>query len=317
MKTLASIVGLNLVIVCFLKYGASSQVKIDVRQALFTEIVSNTQIFCDSVVLTPNFLHFKQEHLGEFLREQKGDSSIMSMLGEDTSRLQEERVQSIIMRYSKNGGDGCGSRSSDLAKNILWVSEGSGHGCCSDHSQVFLALCAINKIQAREVHHKLHTFNEYYDTDLQKWVWVDTQFALMAKGRDGQYLSFLQLSESIVDSASINWVFFGKSCHNLSDLNPYRANEYFRPPAFSHLMMTMGNNVFEQNTYSKKLAFLPTELRSLILISLGVQPKYIAYCTDDSLEQFYFKVKVCFLLSILVILLANFAVWYLLQRHIS
>ena len=74
-----------------------------------------------------------------------------------------KKAQTISLLYSKNGGSGCGEKSDNLIENLKWLSQDIGYGCCSDHTQTFLALSILNGVFSREVHHIGHTFNEFYD----------------------------------------------------------------------------------------------------------------------------------------------------------
>jgi len=189
-------------------------------------------------------------------------------------------MQSLVRRFSKNGRDGgCGDKSYNLLENIDWVSR--GHGCCSDHSQIFIALASMNGVFAREVHHKLHTFNEYWDSDLMKWVWIDPQFAIMARTETGGYMSFRELKENISVGSIIEWDFFGSTKHVFAS-EPVDSSPYYKPEAFQSILMTNGNNVFGENDWAIQFSFLPKSARQLILLSTGVQPGYLYWEIDSA-----------------------------------
>jgi Transglutaminase-like superfamily len=299
---------LNVLLAVIFKYATPAQWKIDVRQALFTDTTSSREAFCDAGAQISDFKWANDSISNLFLETYRNDSRFQLVFPKDTL-TNVAYVKQLILKFSKNGGDGCGARSNDLAKNIIWISEGKGHGCCSDHSQVFIALCQLNGIKAREVHHKSHTFNEYFDTELEKWVWVDAQFALMAKDSTGNYLSFCELAAEIRFGSSLNWDFFGKVYHNLYQLSPNR-HEYFQKSEFEKLVLTKGNNVFRMDYYNKRYHYVPTELRQFALLTVGIQPRYLQLVEEVGSVKKYATIRYAFWAAILLYITTNLFQWF-------
>ncbi len=185
-----------------------------------------------------------------------------------------EDVKAMVMLFSKNGGIGCGAFSDNLRENICSVA--MGRGCCSDHAQVFMALSIINGIIPREVSHFSHTFNEYWDTALNQWVWVDPQFALMARDSLGRYLGLADIYQNMQAGKAVVWEFFGNYNH-LFFRQPPEEHPYYQKDQFNTLVMTLGNNVFQMDYYNQKLQFLPRAIRQFFLLSIGIQPSYAYY----------------------------------------
>jgi hypothetical protein len=282
-----------------------AQLKIDTRFSFFTQFVDNVDVFS----LKPDelqegglpFIYYKQKYLTDFFNE----NQIAAFKFEDTIPFS-ERVQKIVLSYSKNGGEGCGLYSDDLVKNIKWLHQDDGHGCCSDHSQVFLAMCLVNRIFPREVHHKSHTFAEYFDPNEGKWVWVDSQYCLMAKDEVGNFMGLNEIYSYMHQRRPVKWVFFGNENHAF-----YRKaisseiTNYFNPEEFEVLTMTLGNNVFAQDYYNKKLHFLPKELRQSLLLIIGIQPTYLMFDPTDRFHSYFSKIQIIFTFILLLFLLTN------------
>jgi hypothetical protein len=183
-----------------------------------------------------------------------------------------EFIKSLVLTFSKHGIEGgCGQISDDLLENIKWVT--SGHGCCSDHSQTFLALALLNGINAREVHNLHHTFNEYWDSTARRWIWVDPMFTLLARDDHGDYLGLRQIQQRLQLGQKIDWELFGTPSQAFR--NEEVANHpLFQWEAFQTVGMTLGNNVFQEDRWNERLGFMPRSFRQLALYVVGVKPGY-------------------------------------------
>lgn len=307
LRNLLFIIFNSLVILIFVRF-LPPQLKVDIRFALFTHYL-NTEDYFDIPFAQikkaePYFRVYKEKYLRKILADHK---IIPIAFDDSTSYI--NRAKTLALIYSKNGGHGCGSYSDDLIANIKWLSE--QHGCCSDHSQVFIAFCLSNNIFARELHHRSHTFNEYFDTQLDKWVWVDTQYCLMAKDSMGNFLSFHEIHKSFENNEKINWEFFGGETHQLYKQKDYNTiTNYFNKEEFSYMAMTLGNNVFEVDYYNKKLSFLPRELRQLLLLSVGIQPHYLAYDPNDYFIGYWKSLKFKVIAVFSAIVLTNILILF-------
>lgn len=297
-----------LVVLAFVKL-LPAQLKVDIRFALFTKIADDLSYFdspYDEINKEkPIFRSYKEKYVRQVLENHK-----IEPIAFDDSISYALRAKAISLSFSQNGGEGCGQFSDDLIKNIKWLTE--KHGCCSDHSQVFIALCLSNNIFAREVHHNSHTFNEFYDKKLQKWIWIDSQYCLMAKdSSSNNYLSLHEIYNSIKENKAIFWDFFGKEIHRLYGQKDYaKAISYYNSDEFNFISMTLGNNVFEVDHYNRKLNFLPQEVKQLILLTLGIQPSYLVYDPLNRKIPYWQALKIGFWISTLLFAAINF--WILL-----
>jgi hypothetical protein len=272
--SLRVIVFLNLIVLLGAYFFTSEQQKVNIRSALFFQ----KDHAGDSFRATPNVLKtygFRDFSLKNQLRFFEKNRDFIDSLGVNKSfSATVEEVKAMVMLFSKNGGIGCGAFSDNLRENIYSVA--IGNGCCSDHSQVFMALAIINGISAREVHHFSHTFNEYWDTALKQWVWVDTQYALMARDSLGRYLGLADIYQNMQAGKAVVWEFFGNYNH-LFFRQPPEEHLYYQKDQFNTLVMTLGNNVFEVDYYNQKLQFLPRAIRQFFLLSIDIQPSYTYY----------------------------------------
>jgi hypothetical protein len=294
MKRKVFFVAFNITFILILIKALPAQFKVNVRFALFSSYTQNLSDFEYNPTELKNgaldFVYFKEKYIKNIL-----ETHAIAPFAFADSINYRDRVKKIALTYSKNGGPGCGANSDDLVKNIKWLSEDNGHGCCSDHSQAFIALCLINNIFAREVHHKSHTFNEFFDPQLQKWVWIDTQYCLMAQNEIGQYLSLKEIFLYSKENKKIEWAFFGTPLHKLYNTSDYkRITNYFTPQEFSLILMTLGNNVFEVDYYNQKYAWVSQELRQFLLLSIHKQPSYLFYDPQNLLVSKLKKIQITF-----------------------
>jgi len=195
-----------------------------------------------------------------------------------------DKAKLIALSFSKGGGGGCFD-DIDLISKMKKINKDNGHGCCSDHSEVFVALCSIYGIEAREVHNNHHVFNEIYVSEKNKWIWIDPGFAIMAKNDKGEYLSLFEMRESLFNGVQINYVFFGNKFHEFYDY-PADKHEYFdEKNDFSDIMITWGNNVFAENEFNSHLNLLPKSAKQFVSLTVGKVPLYKVYVDRFSSQK--------------------------------
>ena len=214
--------------------------------------------------------------------------------------------------FSRNGGQGCGTHSNNLMENFYWVKNVGG--CCSDHSQVFLAILLSNGFNAREVHNLEHTFNEVYDKKNKKWIWIDSQYKLIAFNSEGELLSLYEIFKNYQTYKNINFSFFGdkNDAFHGKDVNKTISNSsdgsYWSKSGFSVLFFTNGNNVFKENYLNLKYSFLPREISQTFFLTLGLRPNYLYYDPFHVKKDTFNKAKVFLIISLLMLLLGNLIV---------
>ena len=300
---------ISILIFIYLTVGAR-QVLIDIRQSLFTEITDNPEVFEITKMTAAKKYSFLIENKS-VIRDysQRVKENVNYIKPEVIDKLQTmdtaKKAQFITLLYSKNGGPGCGNYK-DLMHNILRLDDNNGMGCCSDHAEVFIALSHIFGLNSREVHHTNHTFNEVYDPDINKWLWIDTQFAIMAKDDKNNYLSLLEMTRYVNKGKQISYDFFGNASHTFSRLLPIEHEYYDSKDDFEYIELTLGDNVFSQDHFNKKIIFLPKPIRQIIALVQGIQPKYITYTPKmtKTLKRFHY-IKIIVIILVLTLSVIN------------
>ncbi len=204
-----------------------------------------------------------------------------------------ERAKALIPLISRDGADTtlgthrCGEAEFDgLIDTLQRIGTDHGYGCCSDHTQSFLALTSIADIEAREVANAYHVVAEFYSPELAKWVYIDPQFALMASGPDGEPLSLLELRESYRDGEEFQFDFIGNTHHRFHDSDPRDDFFYNEPSDLETYNVTWGNDVFGQAEFNESLSGLPTSARQALALLTRQMPPYLALRDEnDEFQQ--------------------------------
>jgi hypothetical protein len=307
MKKILLLFGINLTFILSLLYLTPGQLKIDVRTFLFTKkvkIISFSQYNKVDFLKPYGFLEWREKYFN--LTEKK---ELLKIHFNDGTFL--DSLKQIVNQFPGNGSSAFGLHSNNLLENFYWVKNGGG--CCSDFSQVFLAILLSNGFNAREIHNLEHTFNEVYDKKNKKWIWVDSQYKLVAFNSEGELLSFYEMFK-IQSGNNINFSFFGNKNDAFygKDLNKMIKNDldwrYWSKSGFSVLIFTNGNNVFRENYLNLKYSFLPREISQTLFLTLGLKPNYLYYDPFHVKKDTFNKVKVFLIISLLMLLLGNLIV---------
>ena len=198
------------------------------------------------------------------------------------------RARAIALLYSVNGGAICGG-----FENLLDALQRmpQGYGCCSDHGEGFLALGQALGLTVREVHHTEHAFNEFWVPALGKWVFIDTQYALMARDPDGTWLGAFEIRERLREGKPFEYDFFGGPRHAFAKGFPWKTpwdSPYYNDiEGFKNLRLIWGSNIYEQDRFEARLAWLPRAARHVIGHLVGVFPPRVLYAdalTTDATE---------------------------------
>lgn len=150
-------------------------------------------------------------------------------------------------------------------------------GCCSDYTQVFIALASANGLFAREVRIEGHVFAEVYFEKAQKWVWVDPQFGMTAKGPDGLPMSFLELRQKRLQGEGIVFRDHRKGVDLLAGEISAELRGFYAPERFKKATMLLGNNVYAEYLLDKKYSNLPKALRQIVAYALEVKPTTLVH----------------------------------------
>jgi hypothetical protein len=290
-------------------------VLVDIRDGLFTKFVSH-----GSDLEAPPSELFMQGFLIDSPKERATWRAIL----DDTVRYHQlfqklqntsstvEKAKLIALSFSRNGSphDADGNPTSlftnhaDLLFKLTTIME--PRGCCSDHTQVFTALAAVAGIDSMVVT-CAHSTCGVYCPELKKWVWIDPEFAMLAKTHDGEYLSPLEVRNANLHGDSFDYEFFGTPDHLFAKMDP-RTHEYYRPETFCPVFgVEWGNNELIRNKYDHRYLFLPKSIRQIFEIAFGLHPTYRYLDDDPVIVAKYFRIRVASYFAIFLFLVGNLA----------
>ncbi len=309
----------NLLIVIFIIFLPPG-IKVEVRNAFFSHKTDDTffRMGLQSFAKNKDFKWSTDEIQKEFNRNTYFRKNMSSLVNShlDDSLL----AQKVVLLFSKNGSaepSDCGLYSNNLEENIKWLNTNEGHGCCSDHAQVFIAMGLLAGLPVREVHNDSHTFNEFWDRQLNKWIWIDPQYWLMAKDSNGILLSLIEIQDVYRKGHRPNFYMFTNQRNYLNDISLNDVfNTYYSSDNFRVIRMTLGNNVFRVDKFNSYLNFLPKSLIQTILLSLDIQPGFVYYEYEVNLERKYHTYLFFIILYVLLILSVNFILWRNFKKKI-
>ncbi|HEY2759898.1 MAG TPA: hypothetical protein VGI75_04125, partial [Pirellulales bacterium] len=231
-----------------------------------------------------------------------------------------EKAKLIALSFSRNGDatiDGVGppdrlyDKSADLLFKLSTINE--PRGLCGDHQQVFAALANVVGLDCIEVN-CAHNTCAVYAPELKKWLWIDPQFALMAKTPAGQYMSPLEVRDANVNGQTFSYDFFGTPDHLFAKTDP-RSHELYRPDTFCPVFgVEWGNDELTRDRYDHPFLFLPKSIRQFITILFGVHPTYRYLADDPTTIAHFTRVKWACYAVIFLFLVGNlaFPFYYLL-----
>ena len=255
---------------------------ISIRNAFFTKIVSDPE----QLELPPaeqtkhGFLRDSPEEITKWRAILDNFVRYRTLFAQlDTTNSTLEKAKAIVLSFSRNGSpilpDGSPTslydKSADLMLKISTIIE--PRGSCADHAEVFLALSNVAGLDAIKVE-CAHVTCAVYCPEWKKWIWIDPEFALLAKKPDGQYMSPRELVQANRNGETFDYDFFGTPEHVFSKMNP-RDHEIYRPATFSPtLSVVWGNNVLTYDEYRKQCLFVPRSIRQAICRLTGIAPIY-------------------------------------------
>jgi len=295
--------------------------KVEIRNALFSSAVDESYFNLPPEYLSEknnNFIWYDPAVRDSFKLKIKQKKEIDSL--ESLQLSDRELIKKLALIFSKNGNDepgDCGRYSDELVKNMEWLNTENGKGCCSDHAQVLIAYSLLANISCREVHNIPHTFNEYFDRQENKWIWIDPQFCLMAKDSADNFLSLLEIQNYYKADHQPLWQFFGTKEHVASRIEPSLINGYFIKESFDAIRMTLGNNVFSVDKVNHELKYLPRNIRQLYLLSIKKQPGWVYHSNEKKMETYYHIIKYGFYSFISLLLLFNLIFIYKNSRFLK
>lgn len=272
----ATVVGdLLLLAVMVLVIRINPQWLLEQRLALFSDSIADALVFTRS----PEALRrdgFRSDPAA--LRAERGGvlraelAYLADVPPDFGARATLERAQWLAARMGRDGGEAFPAGTA-LVEKLKQMP--AGIGLCSDHVEGFIALCSVFGIEAREVSSSVHTMAGVYARELGRWIWIDPEFALVARAPSGELMTMWELRDAALRGMEFQLEYFGGDPKRvMAGIDP-RTHEYYDAPGdFRDLVLTFGNNVFEFDGYRRGTAWMPRVLRQAVLLGLGLQPGY-------------------------------------------
>lgn len=213
--------------------------------------------------------------------------------GDDTARA--EGLARLLAQHPAVGRTGCGF-TDDLSEKATELAKGT-RGCCSDFTQMFVALSTAVGMPAREVTSNSHGFNEFYDRQLKKWVFIDAQFGFIVRGHDNVPLSALAFRDAVLNHVPHQLEFFQEASLAASNRSTIEQDahlapsgqdiRYYSPEGLAMLAFPWGNNVFEATEQNLRLQALPKPAARLVSHLSGVRPRYVAIVDGPAASEIW------------------------------
>ena len=212
-------------------------------------------------------------------------------LGVARSGADWERARTIAAHLTRNTKD-LGPIQSNLSATLHGIVE-NGKGYCVDFTTVFMALALAADIPVRQWSFSFdgfggwgHTFNEIYDSQRGKWVFLDVYNNFFALDRaDGMPLSALEFRDSILGRrAEALMVPLGPGRPGFVD--PRKARQYYRGGA-GEWYLWWGNNVYtyDEHPVLRTLGLASRAAMQFAAIALGIYPTIHVLATKDNSDK--------------------------------
>ncbi len=264
-----------------------NQLLIDLRFAIFSKFVDREQ-----------FIIKKKIQL-ESIQEIPLDTFYSPYKLKSINQNFEDTIVALCSFFKPyNTYKGCGKYSHNLKLNIKSTLE--GNGCCSDFTQVFTALCLVNKINVCEISNKQHTFSELYFPSINKSIWIDPEYKLVARDSNNNYLSTLDI---------LNYFRLNKKIKLFKIENKkfieIKNNIYFNNENFTFLSLTISKNIFHEDEFNIKYNFLPRTIRQSLYLMFNNYPGYYILNEKNIYTTYLKNFKFIFFFIAILILFFN------------
>lgn len=257
---------------------------VDVRRAFTDEYTTDIELLDarPEALVAGGFLMDDPDALASWSRE---ILPTLPYLADGTDELRTlpplERAMAIALRFSKNGGPGCG-HFRDIVHTLREISKDDGYGCCVDHARAMLALGHAFGLFVRTVRHSGHSFNEVWVPELDKWVMIDSQYAVTPRDPSGTPLSTREVRTRMLAREPVHWHFFGNESHRLWGRDPASHRYFGSRDSFRDLKVFWGANFVEHYEFVDSLAFLPEAAQEVLGRIAGVVPPNLVLDDEHS-----------------------------------
>jgi len=318
-KILSVIIALNLLIIgsFLLIYKYKQKYIVNIRQAWFSTMTAQDDVFTASPEKLIGVYGFQVEpymlrqELHSFIEKLEYVQRNRKRIGAEQDVI--KKSQAIVLLFQKEEEEGQGEFPS-LVEKIRTLPQAAVYGDCSDNSDVFIALGSFFGLTVREVHNTVHVFNEIYDYQLDKWIWIDPENALMARDDKGTYLSLVEMMRRYGNNEKIDFEQFGRNKSREMKKN-YFYHYYDGKEKFSYLMMTLGNNIYEVDAYRGRMRFMPKIIAQFILLADNIQPHYVIYSGNSAVITEWMYIKYAPIITTGGIVLINIALLWMVYRQ--
>jgi len=116
----------------------------------------------------------------------------------------EDSIRTMVGALPGFGNGSCGPPY-PLTEKLSRMARGTGDGCCSDFTEVFLLLAEAHGMLAREVTNSAHTFNEVWSAARGRWMLVDPQFGLVATDSAGAWIGGNDVGSAARAGKPVQW----------------------------------------------------------------------------------------------------------------
>ena len=250
---------------------------VNIRNALFTTFVSDPKQMepAPAELDKSGFVRDSADEIAKWHRTLDNlvrYHELFARLGEASSTV--EKAKLITLSFSRNGSpmlaDGTPTWPYDKSADLLFKMSTIIQPRLLQRS--FGSVCGAWQCMRVGLHkaRSAHTTCSFYSPELKKWIWIDPQFALLAKGVEGDYLSPSELFEFSRKRQPINYEFFGLPEHMFAKMDP-RDHELYRPESFSPIYsVTWGNNVLTYDEFRRQWLFVPKSIRQTFWHVVGL-----------------------------------------------
>ena len=276
---LAGLLGLLLLDIGRLVLAPSLQASIDavrVRNALVSELGTAEQTDWTPSAVPANFT-WEREEPSQFIAEIVGE--ILPPGTEGLSAL--DKADRIAHHISANASVGAPIQSG-IRETYEKIVSGNG-GYCSDFTQTFNALALAAGIGVREwgfaweTMANGHAFNEIWEPELRKWVFIDSHSSFYALDKVSRVpLSVVELQDALMSGNREGVELVPIVPEKFAFSSPDMALAWYRR-GLPRMYLLLGNNAFSYDSHPliKFAEDLPRSVEMMLAIMLGEHPRFL------------------------------------------
>ena len=153
-------------------------------------------------------------------------------------------------------------------------------------------------LTAREVRNETpHVFSEYFDTELDQWVFIDSLWLVQARDKRRELLSTADIRRIVIEDGFVDSYDIRTGTSIAPNDWPLQYKERDGVSPWLDLSLPLGNNVFSEDSVARRLSFLPRPLMQTTGLITGRMPHYL-YLADDVSDRRQERERTHFLLLV-------------------